>query len=439
MQQNMTQGNLAYGLVRFSVPLILSGILQQLYSWADAFIVGNVVGESALAAIGVTVTISSFLVLMITGFTAGTTVLSAQYFGNQNTAIQKNILATFALVLKAVFAVLALLCFVFARQFLLLLQTPSDILVLSVQYLRILICGIPCLAVYNVYAAVLSGIGNSKAPFYAVLVSSVVNVLLDVLFVAVLGFGVQGAAAATVLSQACMTGYLIYYASSRYAFLQVRNPLALFDGAVLRRGLRLSLPIALQSVITSAGNLLLQSFLNGFGTQTVAAITAAYRIDSMIMLPLINIGTAVSTSTAQNMGAGQPQRAKQSLRIGAALSCGVSVVLTTFVLFFGEALIALFGVSAATAAFGGAFFRAIALFYPVFGLSMVIRGHLEGRGEVVFTGACAIASLAVRVAGSYLLVGSFGNMTIAYAEMIAWAFWLLLLSARLVGKRIVKK
>ncbi len=437
MQQDMTQGNLTKAIITFSVPLILSGILQQLYGWADAFIVGNVLGESALAAIGVTATVSNFLVLLITGFVSGTSILSAQYFGNQNTKIQPKILSTFGIVLCSCFFVLVALTIGFSQNFLEFLDTPSDILSMATQYLNIILLGLPFLCVYNVYSAILRGIGDSKAPFYAVLVSSLLNIALDILLVAVLGFGVQGAALATIFSQICMTIYIISYTLRKHPFLRLTRHTQLFDFTILKQGLRLSIPIAIQSVLTAGGNLFLQSFLNSFGTQTVAAITAAYRVDSIILLPIVNLGTAVSTVTAQNTGAGNHKRAKKGLAISLALAFFVSIALSVLVFLFGEWLIALFGISEGAIAFGGDFFRAIAAFYFVFALASALRGYLEGIGDVVFAGICAILSLAVRVIGSYALVGAFGNMTIAYAEIIAWIFMLLLYIARyfIVAKR----
>ena len=187
MKQNkgvdMTKGNLALILVRFTIPLILSGLLQQLYSWADAFILGNIAGERALAATGVTGSITMLYIMAITGFTSGVSILSARYMGQGNQDIQKRILSSFLLVTGAIFLLVSVITFSFVTGIIRLLGTPADIFDLAVSYLSIIVIGVPFLAIFNVYSAVLRGIGNSRAPFYAVLLSSALNVALDLLFV----------------------------------------------------------------------------------------------------------------------------------------------------------------------------------------------------------------------------------------------------------------
>lgn len=434
MENDLLKGSLAKALITFSVPLILSGLLQQLYSWADAFIVGNVEGESALAAIGATNVVTNLLIMAITGFTAGISILSARCFGSGDTVVQKTILSTFVVVLGGVFALLSLVGIGFADGMLHLLSTPAEIVDIATGYLQIVLIGIPFITVYNVYAAVLRGIGDSKAPFYSVLVSSITNVILDIFFVGVFGWGAQGAAAATVLSQVLMTAFLIWYALKRYDFLCFCVERAMWDGAVFKRGCFLSLPITVQSVVTAGGSLILQNFMNSFGTATVAAITTAYRIDSVILLPVINLGTGISTITSQSIGARQYQRAEKCLFVGLGVMTIVSVGLTAVALVIGGDLIALFGVTAEATQIGCAFFQSIAWFYIVFGSAMAIRGYIEGTGKVVFSGVCGILALAMRITLSYVMLPLFGQMVIAYAEAFSWCFQLLLYAVYLLLK-----
>ena len=204
--------SIAYGLITFSLPLILSGILQQLYNWADAFIVGNVEGERALAAVGATTTVINFYLMAITGFTLGLSILVGQRFGGGRTDSVPQVLSTFSVTLGVFFAILAAVGIWLTSPILHLLHTTPDTVLLAEAYLRIIFLGIPFLAVYNVYSAALRGMGDSRAPFLAVLISSVVNVALDLYFVAVLHWGVSGAAIATVVSQAAMTVFIILYA-----------------------------------------------------------------------------------------------------------------------------------------------------------------------------------------------------------------------------------
>ena len=420
-------------LIRFSLPLILSGILQQLYSWADAFIVGNVEGEVALGAIGGTGTVINFYLLTITGFTVGLSVLFGQAFGSgDHDAISKG-LTSFAILLGGAYTVFAVAGSLNARGILSLLHTTPETIALAGSYLRIVLLGIPFLAVYNVYFAALRGIGDSRVPFYAVLISSCANVALDIFFVAVLRLGVNGAAAATVLSQAAMTVYVVIYASKKHPLLHLRR--GAFDRKVMRRGFHFGIPTMLQSSITACGNLLLQNFMNSFGTATVIAITTSYRVDSLMLLPVINMGSAISALSAQSYGARDPRRLNRIRSAGLLVILAESVLLTALVIPFGSRLIAAFGAGAEAVRIGHEFFLRLASFYIVFGLLIGMRGYLEGIGDVMYSSAIGIICLATRIGMSYLLRPLFGNHVIAYAEAISWGVGLLLYAIRLRQKR----
>ncbi len=420
--EDLIKGNLVRALITFSMPLILSGVLQQMYSWADAFIVGNIEGESALSAIGSTNVITNLFVMAITGFMSGVSILAARYFGEGNKEIQKRVLSSFTVISGIVFTFLSVGAICFSEEILLLLETPEDIFITADNYLRIVLAGMPFITIYNVYAAVLRGIGDSRTPFYSVIVSSAANVILDIVFVAGLGWGAEGAALATVLSQVAMAVFTVCYSVNRYEILRFCFDKNILDASVLKRGCALSLPIMVQSVVTAAGNLVLQNFMNSFGSSTVAAITTAYRIDCVILLPVINLGTGIATITSQNIGAGQRERARKGLAAGLGLTAGVSVCLSVIVVLIGGSLIELFGVTPASARIGRDFFHAIAWFYIIFGSSMAMRGYLEGIGQVVFSGTFSILTLAVRIVLSYEMLPLFGNMVIAYAEAFAWCF-----------------
>lgn len=428
----MTEGGLAGILVRFSIPLVLSGMLQQLYAWADAFIVGNVEGEAALAAIGATTALSNLFVLVITGITLGPSLLSARLWGQGQREEIREVLSSFTVVLGVVFVAVGLVGSAAVRPVLAAIHTPE--LDQASQYLGIILLGLPFVAVYNVYAAVLRGMGDSRAPLLAVLVASVVNVGLDLLLVAGLELGVAGAAAATVAAQGMMMVFIIFYAVSRGAALRFRPGRGCLDREKLREGLALGVPSALQSSINSLGGVALQDFMNGFGTQTVAAITTAYRVDTVLLLPIINLSSGISTVAAQNMGAGQTSRARETLRVGCFIMAVTSLVLTGAVLGIGEPVIALFGVTEQAAEQGGAFFANVAGFYLIYGLAMAMRGFLEGLGDVLYSSLVGIGTLGVRIALSYLLAQWAGWRIIAWAEAVSWCLMLVLYWARCWSK-----
>lgn len=421
-------------LIVFSIPLILSGLLQQMFNWADAFIVGNVLGEDALAAIGATLYITQMFVMAITAFTTGVSVLSAQMFGQGKQREQKKVLFTFLSVVGGAFLILGWIGILTARPALAAMETPEKIFETAVDYLCIVLIGSPFLAIYNVYAAVLRGVGDSRTPFWAVMVCVVVNVVMDILLVAVIPMGVAGAAWATVASQAMMALFTALYAGKAHPGLQLAGESGLFDREILRRGSCLAAPITLQALVNSGGGLVLQRIINSFGTETVAAITTAYRVDNVILLPVFNLGTGISTLAAQSTGAGDHKRARECLYVGCGLMAVVSAALVAVVLVFGGPLIAMFGVTAQATAIGVKFFRCISWFYIINGWAMAFRGYLEGVGDVGFSGLTGIVALFARIVLSYALVGVFDNMVIAYAEGLSWCIMLTLFGVRFMWK-----
>ena len=415
-------GTIMKELINFSLPLILSGILQQLYNWADAFIVGNIDGEQSLSAIGATTTPINFFITIITGFTLGLSVLIAKHFGAKKQDNIPPILSVFTVILGSVFLFIAIIGFILSRQFMKLLDTPTEIINLASNYIRIIFIGLPFLAVYNVYTASLRGIGNSRIPFLSILLSSIVNVILDI--VAELHLGVQGAAVATVFSQVVMTVFIVLYGTKKYRWLKNGYRKTSFCNAVIKEGVRFGLPPMIQSGISSFGGLILQKFMNQFGEETVTAITTAYRVDTLVMLPIVNLGSGISTITAQSNSSGDNVRTRKTLTAGTILSIVISLILTGMIIPLGGKIVKIFGAGETAVAIGSAFFQRIACFYPVFGLTTAFRGYLEGKGDLLYSSISGIISLVVRIIASYVMAPFFDNMSIAYAEMFSWV-WLL--------------
>lgn len=416
----MKESSVMKSLVKFSLPLILSGILQQLYSWADAFIVGNVEGETALAAIGATGTVINLYILVITGFTLGLTIVFAQYYGSGKIEKITQMLSSFVWTLGILFLGISVAGYLFTPGLLRALHTTTDTIQLATVYLKLIMIGIPFLAIYNVYSAGLRGIGDSRIPFYSVLFSSILNVILDIVFVYILKWGVKGAAVATVLSQIAMTIFLIIYAIKKHAILRIKTCDTMIDKESLIHGAKFGFPPMIQSSITALGSLLLQNFMNSFGTLTVAAITTAYRVDTILLLPITNLGSAISTIVAQNFGAGKMKETKRAYKDGIILMLFICPVLTVSMILFGGTVIGWFGVGAKVIKIGQNFFTEIAAFYLIFGLFTAARGYLEGLGDVMYSSIIGIAGLIVRIAASYILKPFWGRAVIAYAEVISW-------------------
>lgn len=430
MGKDMTQGGIIKTLLLFTIPLVLSGVFQQLFNWVDAFIVGNVDGEYALASIGATSAVYNLCITAIVGFTSGISILSAQQQGRKELDKARNTLISFVVILGLFFLLVALLGIFFTTPIIDLLGTPDKLMVVARQYLRIMFIGVPFLAIYNVYAAILRGCGDSRAPFVAIIVSSLINVVLDLLFVAVLKKGAEGAAIATVFAQIVMTVFIVLYTERNYFYLKFRWNRKFFHPTAITQGFGFGLPPTIQASTSSVGNLILQRFMNGFGERAIAAFSTAYRIDSVILLPIVNFGSGIATVVAQNIGAGNPERAKKALKVGLIMMSLISIGLTGLVLATGEYLLTIFGLTSQSVAIGNSFFQVLAIFYIVFGLAMAIRGYLEGRGDMLFSSIAGITALLVRIVVSYGFVDQFDSMIVAYAETFSWVVLLGIYLAR---------
>lgn len=422
-------------LIIFSLPLILSGILQQLYSWADAFIVGHsgVEGELMLASIGATATITMLLVNSMTGFTVGLSILAAQEYGRKNTETIRQIAKIFlpALgILYAVFSGIVILCL---NPILRLMDTPVEIFDYAYQYLKIILWGVPFLAIYNLLAAIMRAMGNTKVAFYAVLISSGLNVVLDILFVIVLRLGVRGAAIATIISQIAMTVFIMIYCKMKYPEILEKGEVQRKE--VLKNGASFGFPPMIQNSVTSVGSLILQNFMNGFGASTVLAITTAYRVDSIMLLPVINLGSAISSMVARAKGEEDYEKIKNNLWSGLALMVGISGVLALAMYLFGAGFVGFFGVTGEALQIGKGFFRDLSIFYVLFGIATVLRSVLEGTGDITYCSAIGITTLGIRIAFSYILRPVFAERAIAFAEGITWICLLLFMVVRVFCKR----
>lgn len=435
MESNMTQGKITPSLLRFAVPLILSSLFQQFYTLVDSVVVGNFVGEDALAAIGAASPVSMIFISVITGLTMGVTILVSQYYGAGEKQRIHRAAGTFVVSLVLLAILLSAVGMALVGPILHWTHTPGEIVGESRVYLWVILLGGPFLTAYNVYGALLRGVGDSRTPLYAMILSTVVNIALDLVLVICFSMGVLGVAVATVVAQVVSALFLVAVVHWKYPLFQFSLRKLEWDRALLAQGIRLGLPAAIQSSIVSVGSLLLQNVTNSFGTQTVAAITTAYRIDGIALTSVVNVGSAISTFAAQNIGAGDERRAKQGLWRGMGIVVVTSAAIIAVIVLFGSTLMKLFGVSEAVAQLGRRFLITCSVFYPVFGIQNAFSGFLQGSGDVVVPAASNVASLGLRIVLAYLLRGLIGFDTIAYAEIASWFLGLAICALRYSSHR----
>lgn len=439
MSNDMTKGNVFKTLLEFTIPLILTGLLQQLYYIADSVIVGNFIGEVQLAAVGVSATVLDVFIYVITGLVSGYTILISQYYGAKNHEKISRLTNTFFMFVMTAAFIIALLGFFFNKGILGLLHTPTEILQPSSEYLSIVFIGVPFLILYNLCSSMLRGMGDSKTPLYAIILSTVVNIVLDLIFINLLGWGIRGAAVATVIAQAIICVYLFVHIYEKYPMSRISFKKNLIDAPLFIESMKLGAPRVIQASIASIGSLLLQNIMNSFGVDVVTAVTTAYKIDTLTILPIINISVAISIYVGQNVGANDMDRAKEGLKKGIIIVLLVSVAITSMVVLFGKEFMKIFGVSDTVAALGQRFFNTCAVFYPVLGVGNAYAGFLQGNKDVVFTSMSHVVSLALRVLLSYALAEKLGFDVIAISEMCSWVLLAVIYYSRYRSNRWLKQ
>lgn len=439
MNRNMTEGNVFKALLYFTIPLILSGFLQQLYNIADSIIVGNFISEEALAAVGVSSPVLNIFIFITMGMVSGYTILLSQYYGaKENDKVLKLSSTIFSFIMIFV-CIITLLGFVFIDKILILLNTPKEIAMNAHDYLSIIFLGIPFLVLYNLFSAMLRGIGDSKTPLHSIVLSTSINIVLDLLLIKVFNMGIRGAAIATVIAQIISSLYLYIYINKNHSMLKIAIKKELMDLALLLESLKLSLPLVIQSTVGTFGMLFLQKIMNSFGLDVVTAITTAYKIDTLTILPLINISSAISIFVAQNVGANNMERAKEGLKKGIIITLIISIAVTSIVVLGGWHFMKAFGVSDKVADIGQRFFYFLAVFYPILGIEHAYYAFLQGNKDVIFTSISTMSSLVLRVLISYAFAYKIGSDVIAISEISAWVFAALLLFIRYKSNRWQKR
>lgn len=437
---NMTEGAPARKLFFFAAPMILGNLFQQLYNMADSVIVGQFAGVDALAAVGASYALTTVFVMLAIGGGNGSAVVTAQYLGAKRYRELKTSVSTALTAFLALGILLAAAGYFGSGMILTALKTPENILEMAQQYLNIYFVGLPFLFLYNVLASMFNALGDSKTPLYLLIFSSVVNVGLDIWFVAGFSMGVAGVAIATVIAQgtAAVISFLLLVRKLRgyeepdgsggeagdkspdISFLRGK----LFDADMLAHMVKMAIPTMLQQSIVSVGMLLVQSVINRFGSDVLAGYTAAGRIESICIVPMIAAGNAVATFTAQNVGAGKYERVREGYRSAYGLVFGFAAVICIAVLLSRKALIGMFLDGAENAAAyetGISYLSFIAFFYALIGLKAITDGVLRGSGDVGVFMAANLINLSIRVAAANLLAPVLGAAAVWYAEPMGWA------------------
>lgn len=423
--RDMTDGSPTMLILSFAMPVLLGNIFQNLYSMVDSIIVGRLLGTNALAAVGNTGPFTFLVLGFIFGLTSGFAVCVAQAFGSKDERNLKYSIATNIMLNGAAAVVFTVLALLTSKPLLILVNTPQEILNDSLLYINIIYAGISATMLYNTAACILRAVGDSKIPLYFLILSSVLNIILDIVFIKNFSLGIGGAAWATVLSQG-VAGLLSFFVIvKKYPELHVKKEHFEFCVNRIARHLKLGMPMAFQFSITAIGVIVLQGALNKFGADIIAAYTAAGKVEQLIAVAASSFGVVMANYAGQNYGAGRIDRIKKGTTSGTILTVLFSFLSMAIALLFPEPLTRLFIDSSSSHA--GAIIEAsktyllyTGVFYPVLFVIFIYRNVLQAIGKTFMPLMGGVFELIARTVAAFTLPVWFGYVGICLAGPIAW-------------------
>lgn len=420
---SMTEGSPVKLILAFSAPLLLGNIFQQLYNLVDSTVVGRFVGANALAAVGAPGTIMALTLCLCFGLTNGAGIIIAQCFGAKNYNQLKATIGALICIISITALVLMIIGIAGAPFFLRLVSTPDEIINDAVLYMRIVMIGTPFSMAYNGASAILRNMGDSKTPLLMLMLSSFLNIVLDLIFVLAFGMAVMGVGIATVISQAVSAAACLIYMRRYKNELHLDGLKIRFNSRCAKQIFKTGVPTALQSCMISLGTLSVQRLINSFGTQAVAAYTASTKIDSVAIMVVVTMGMSLAVYSGQNMGAGKVDRIKSGLYKTLALVLTYCVIMAVVMIFFGNNLLRIFldaSEAGEAVSIGTQYLRIIGIAYFMAGIMRCYLNVVHGTGDVNISMLTGLAELAFRIIASYILVKPLGLTGLWIAIPISW-------------------
>lgn len=424
--RKMTQGSIARHLLAYALPLILGNVFQLTYNAVDSIVIGKFAGERALAAVSAANPVMTVVILGVSGISIGASVLMSRFFGAGDEAkLRREVATTMIFGAAASLAVFAL-GFVFSELLLRMSRVPQEILPAATHYLRIIFVGFLFTFQYNILAASLRSVGDSRTPVVYLALASVMNGCLDVLFVAGLKWGVAGAGAATVIAQGMSAALCFVHMQCRATLLRLHWADMRVDHELLRETLKSGSITALQQACQPVGKVVIQSVINAQGVAVIAAFNAVSRVDDFACIPEQSISSAMMTCIAQNRGAGEKERVKETLRRGMMLEAAYGVLILLIVQLVKRPVMQLFAAqdSVQMIGMGVDYLTLMAFFYILPGITNGIQGFFRGMGEMKTTLVGTFIQISIRALVVYLLVPRIGLSGAALGCAIGWSFML---------------
>lgn len=394
-QNDMTVGNPMKIIFGFTLPIFIGNVFQQFYNMADAVIVGKFVGNKALAAVGSTGTIMFLIYGFVVGMTAGFTVLTAQKFGAGDIKGMRKTVAGAGILSFVVGVLLTILFMVFMKPLLILMNTPSDIFADAYSYIMIVSGGILAQMLYNLLSSILRALGNSKLPLVFLIISALLNIVLDLVFIVGFGMGAKGAAVATVIAQGVSGILCLFYIIAKIPILHLKREDLDVGSTIYKNQLRIGVPMALQYSITAIGTMMVQSSLNILGSTLVAAYTAAGKIEQVVTQAYVAMGTTMATYAAQNMGAGSVKRIREGFKVCTVIGVVYSFVAAGFIMTVGKYMTYLFVSEDVDIIMNSVdiYLKCIGIFFIPLAVVNIYRNGIQGLGYGLLPMMAGVAEL----------------------------------------------
>lgn len=428
--QDFTRGKIGRQIIRFSIPIILGNFFMQLYQIIDSAIVGQFLGKEALAAVGASMPVIFAVVALVIGIGSGASVVISQYFGAGQNDKARLTSDTLHIFLLATGFIIAIIGFFFSEAIYRFIALPEELIPMAAEYLKIYLGGIFLLFGFNTISSILRGVGDSKTPLYFLIMSAFLNVGLDLLFITVFGWGVAGAAWATVISQGAAYFCAILYINRYNPIFDINLLKLKYDHHIFKLCIKYGLPTGIQQSFVAFGAVALSSMVNGFGVDVVAGYSAGMRIDALATVPAMNFSMALTSFVGQNVGAGRYDRAKKGLRKTMLFSSITCTIITLIIVFCGEWILRLFTNDEQVIQIGQQYMIIVSSFYLIFNNMFILNGMMRGAGAVVFPMISTIFSLwVVRIPIAMWLSSMWGEVGIWWSIPIGWSIGLVIVFA----------
>lgn len=408
-------------IFQFAMPMLIGNVFQLMYNVVDSAVVGRFIGKEALAAVGSSFPILFALLSLVIGVAVGSTIVIAQYFGAKDMENVKRSIDTLYIFIFFASIAISIIGITFSEQIFWLIKLPEDVVPIAEKYFDIYLLGTLFFFGFNAISAVLRGLGDSKTPLYFLVIATILNIVLDLVFVIGFKWGVSGVAMATIISQFIALLLAVLYLNRYHEVINLRWRRLQWDYRIFVKGLKIGSPIGFQQAFVALGMMAMYWLVNRFGTDTTAAYSVAFRVDSFASMPAMNFANALSTFVGQNLGANKPERIRKGLISTLYMTAAISIAVSLIAILFGEQIMRLFTSDEEVIAIGKSYLQIVTGFYIVFSTMFVVGAIMRGAGDTFIPMIITFFALwIIRIPVCYFLSEKMGYTGIWWGIPIAW-------------------